>query len=106
MAYDEAHIEYHSEMVIVAPRRRARPASWPWSSPGSSEYRRSSRVSTPPTPQRLDGKPSAEPVRLVVDHCHQRQGIRGLLCVSCNSMLERARDRPEILRAGAAYLEC
>ncbi|WP_328473882.1 endonuclease VII domain-containing protein [Actinoplanes sp. NBC_00393] len=54
---------------------------------------------------RLDGEPTAEPVRLVVDHCHDSQRVRGLLCNSCNAMIGQARDRPEVLRAGADYLE-
>lgn len=54
---------------------------------------------------RLDGAPTAEPFRLVVDHCHRTRRVRGLLCGRCNTMLGHARDSPEILRAGAAYLE-
>ena len=40
-----------------------------------------------------------------VDHDHETGEIRGLLCVNCNQMLGQARDRPEILLAGACYLE-
>jgi hypothetical protein len=42
---------------------------------------------------------------LTVDHDHQTGVVRGLLCVLCNTMLGRGVDRPEILRAGADYLE-
>ncbi|WP_433332564.1 endonuclease VII domain-containing protein [Spirillospora sp. CA-294931] len=44
--------------------------------------------------------------RLSVDHCHKRGHVRGLLCRLCNGrLLTAARDRPEILRAAAEYLE-
>lgn len=40
-----------------------------------------------------------------VDHCHQTGRVRQLLCTHCNTMLGRAKDNPELLRRGAAYLE-
>lgn len=44
--------------------------------------------------------------RLSVDHCHKTGRVRGLLCRLCNGrLLTAARDRPEILRAAADYLE-
>lgn len=43
--------------------------------------------------------------RLYVDHCHQTDRVRGLLCGLCNAMLGYARDKPNILRMGAIYLE-
>lgn len=45
-----------------------------------------------------------------VDHCHRYEKetggikIRGILCVSCNSMLGMAKDRPEVLISAAQYL--
>ena len=54
---------------------------------------------------RSDGRPAAEPFPLVVDHCHRRRRVRGLLCNHCNAMIGQARDRPEVLRAGADYLD-
>ena len=54
---------------------------------------------------RLDGSPPAPSVRLVVDHCHRSRQVRGLLCNRCNTMIGQARERPEVLRAGADYLE-
>ncbi|MFJ5066549.1 endonuclease VII domain-containing protein [Kitasatospora sp. NPDC088556] len=44
---------------------------------------------------------------LAVDHCHRTEAIRGLLCNRCNSQLlaRGARDRPEVLRRAADYLE-
>lgn len=38
------------------------------------------------------------------DHCHETGKVRGILCHPCNTMLGRAKDRPEILEAGASYL--
>lgn len=41
---------------------------------------------------------------LVIDHCHARHGVRGLICRQCNFMLGFAHDNPDVLRAGAQYL--
>ncbi|SFI79535.1 Recombination endonuclease VII [Streptosporangium canum] len=44
--------------------------------------------------------------RLSVDHDHRDGVVRGLLCRMCNGrLLTAARDRPEVLRAAADYLE-
>lgn len=44
--------------------------------------------------------------RLSVDHCHKTGVVRGLLCRLCNGrLLTAARDRPEVLRSAADYLE-
>ena len=43
---------------------------------------------------------------LNVDHDHKTMRVRGLLCRLCNGrLLTAARDRPEVLRAAADYLE-
>ena len=41
---------------------------------------------------------------LAVDHCHATGAVRNLLCYACNSMLGQAKDRVEVLLAGAEYL--
>lgn len=41
----------------------------------------------------------------LIDHCHETDTVRGLLCNNCNTMLGHSKDRPEILRAAAQYLE-
>lgn len=38
------------------------------------------------------------------DHCHSTGKVRGILCHACNVMIGAARDRAEILTAGAIYL--
>jgi hypothetical protein len=43
--------------------------------------------------------------RLYVDHCHATNRVRGLLCRACNTMLGCVGDKPELLIAGASYLE-
>jgi hypothetical protein len=42
---------------------------------------------------------------LVVDHCHTTGRIRGLLCKDCNTGLGMFRDRPDLMRSGADYME-
>jgi len=43
--------------------------------------------------------------RMHVDHDHTTGVIRQLLCPQCNAALGGARDRPDLLRAMADYLE-
>jgi hypothetical protein len=45
------------------------------------------------------------PERLVVDHDHETEAVRGLPCRHCNFMLGNAKESPEILRKAADYLE-
>jgi hypothetical protein len=41
---------------------------------------------------------------LSVDHNHETNQVRGLLCTQCNYMIGHCRESEEILLAGAAYL--
>jgi Recombination endonuclease VII len=43
--------------------------------------------------------------RLSVDHCHEADELRSLLCNNCNPGLGRFRDSPALLRLAAAYIE-
>jgi hypothetical protein len=44
--------------------------------------------------------------RLAVDHDHKTNLVRGLLCRMCNGrLLTAARDKPDVLRSAADYLE-
>lgn len=42
--------------------------------------------------------------RNALDHCHATGKARGILCNSCNPMIGRAGDNPEILKRAIAYL--
>mgnify|MGYP001570388182 CR=1 FL=1 len=42
--------------------------------------------------------------RLAVDHCHDTEQVRGLLCFNCNVLLGCSRDNVEVLQAAIAYL--
>lgn len=48
--------------------------------------------------------PNGKPRRLVVDHCHVTNDIRGLLCSRCNRGLGMFQDDVEILRRAISYL--
>ena len=45
------------------------------------------------------------PRRMPVDHCHATGKIRELLCSVCNRALGGFRDRPDLLRKAAEYIE-
>lgn len=49
--------------------------------------------------------PAIKRKRLYVDHCHNSQEIRGLLCSGCNSMLGYAKDDVSILLKAIEYLK-
>lgn len=42
--------------------------------------------------------------RLSVDHCHETNTVRGLLCDRCNKTLGLMKDSPDHLEAAAKYL--
>ena len=45
------------------------------------------------------------PYRLHVDHCHETNQIRGLLCGRCNTGIGLFRNRVDLLRRAVSYLE-
>jgi hypothetical protein len=42
---------------------------------------------------------------LAIDHCHDRNFVRGLLCAACNLSIGRMGEDPGRLRAAADYIE-
>ena len=42
---------------------------------------------------------------LALDHCHTTGRLRGALCTNCNAGLGMFKDRPDLLRAAAVYLD-
>jgi hypothetical protein len=40
-----------------------------------------------------------------VDHCHNTQAVRGILCGGCNTGLGHFRDNKDALRSAVEYLE-
>ncbi|MFD3329224.1 endonuclease VII domain-containing protein [Streptomyces sp. NPDC058701] len=40
-----------------------------------------------------------------VDHDHQTGRVRGVLCFSCNAASGQFKDRPDVIRRAAAYVE-
>ena len=45
------------------------------------------------------------PAVLLVDHCHESESVRALLCTTCNSGLGHFKDDPARMRAAADYIE-
>lgn len=43
--------------------------------------------------------------RLAVDHDHSTGAVRGLLCASCNNLLGRVENTPELIRRMEEYLQ-
>lgn len=41
---------------------------------------------------------------LEIDHCHQKQNVRGLLCRKCNMALGLLGDSPQLLHGALAYI--
>ena len=42
---------------------------------------------------------------LYVDHCHDSEEVRGLLCQQCNTLLGMAKDSTDTLASAIEYLK-
>lgn len=52
----------------------------------------------------LTSKPISGNDKMVVDHCHETNRVRGLLCHSCNTNLGKFKDSIEVLQRAIDYL--
>ncbi|AFK13461.1 endonuclease VII [Yersinia phage YpP-G] len=48
--------------------------------------------------------PKVHKIKLVVDHCHTKGNVRGLLCHNCNRALGLLKDNVKSLQAAIEYL--
>jgi hypothetical protein len=48
--------------------------------------------------------PGSRRLVFAVDHCHETDQVRGLLCYLCNSGIGMLQDNPQIIRAAAEYV--
>jgi hypothetical protein len=51
------------------------------------------------------GRQPREDISLHVDHCHETDVVRGILCFRCNNGIGDFANDPDLLRAAAVYLE-
>lgn len=56
-------------------------------------------------PETIIDKRKKEAKKLSVDHCHNTNKVRGLLCSKCNQGIGLLQHNPELLRAAALYCE-
>ena len=54
---------------------------------------------------RRNPKNSQEICRLVIDHCHKTNVVRGLLCHACNTAIGKFHDDPETMLNAIAYVD-
>jgi len=50
-------------------------------------------------------QPNGPGKKLMVDHCHSTNIVRGLLCCNCNFLIGHSKEDASILHAAAKYLE-
>jgi hypothetical protein len=43
-------------------------------------------------------------MNLAVDHCHDTNKVRGLLCHNCNRALRLFKDKPEVIQSAVDYI--
>lgn len=101
---DRREARRQAAAVYRAANTEAARASW-----RRSEIKRLTAQAGRPKPEVCDvcgGKGNYQgKERICFDHCHQTGEFRGWLCDTCNLLLGKARDNPELLRKLADYLE-
>ena len=56
-------------------------------------------------PETRAGRVPGTIARMTVDHCHETNRVRGLLCARCNAMIGFANDDIDILESAIIYLQ-
>lgn len=54
---------------------------------------------------RLCSKNKGQTLRLAIDHCHETNVVRGLLCHSCNTGIGKFKDNADIMFNAISYIE-
>lgn len=52
----------------------------------------------------VGSRDSTGPTKPVVDHCHNKGHVRGILCHACNKLIGLANDSPDTLHRAIVYL--
>lgn len=97
------------------PNKRKRNGLDSWCRPCRSEYRKATRIPAGivDIAKALEARQLKQCIicggsqsgQLAIDHDHKTLAVRGALCTRCNLGLGHFRDRPELLRLAALYLE-
>ena len=95
-AYYESHPEYKERVRQRRPHRRR----WVVMRGLISESEVARRLNDSSGCCEICGREA----RLVIDHDHDTDAVRGLLCYSCNVLLGVAHDDPTVLIAAIEYL--
>ncbi len=110
----QARAYYHRNKVRVLEAQRARVAKNPWmhrtrdyevTSDQCEEMFREQQQACAACRATLSHTATSKRFRPHIDHDHETNRVRAILCGGCNIALGAVHDRPEVLRKLADYLE-